>query len=66
MTSIDWSQHPHMSPPRQQNCDHFSLSPAFTHSNQLQSTQLICLWVDIHVGVLYTIALIVDEWVGRG
>ena len=40
-----------------------SLLHIFTHSNRLQIAWLMCLWVDIHVGLMLISILTLDEWV---
>jgi hypothetical protein len=34
----------------------------FSHSHHLQIARLLCLWVDIHVDLMFVVILIVDEW----
>ena len=39
----------------------------FPHSNHLQITRLMCLWIDIHVGLMFmTILIMNDKWVRQG
>lgn len=47
--------------PTQQKYDHFPLWHIFPHSNHLWIAQLVCLWVYIHIGLMFLIILIVDE-----
>ena len=63
---IDWSQHPHMSSQQNNNMttSHFDI---FLHIfNHLQIAWLMCLWVDIHLGLVFVVILIADEWVNVG
>ena len=51
--------------PIQQNMttSHFDIS---FHSNYLQIAQLMCLWANIHVGLMFIVILIAGEWSRHG
>ena len=49
--------------PTQRKHGHFPLWHIFKHSNHLKIAWLMCLCVDIHVGLMFIVIWIVDEWV---
>lgn len=56
--SIHWlDQNPHMNSQDNKNMTTSTL----THSNHLQITQVMSLWVDIRVSLMFIVILIVEE-----
>ena len=64
VATIDWRIHPHLSFQHNKNMttSHFD-SLFFPHFNHLQIAKLMCLWLDIHIGLMFIIILIMDRWV---
>ena len=69
MQSLHWSGNcwlestPSHELPTQEKHDHFPLWHYMPHYNQLQIVQLMCPWVDIHVGLMFIVILVTDEWI---
>ena len=56
VATVDWSQpHPHMSSQHNKNMTTSHFDILFPHSNHFQIARpiQICLWVDIHVGLIF-------------